>query len=127
VGDRSNLYFRDGDDGVGVYAHWAGTGMAAAAMAVLKSKAFKARLGDTSYALRIGVQTALESLAASATEETGFGLWTAAAGPDDNNYKYIVIDLESGDCYVTGNWKKPPAKDKVEAPTVKSLEALMTA
>ncbi len=55
MGDRSNVFFKNGAHGVGVYGHWAGLAMADAAMAVLASKAFKARLGDANYATRIGV------------------------------------------------------------------------
>lgn len=117
MGDRSNLYFRNGDGGIGVYGHWAGTGMAAVAAAVLANGAFRKRLGDASYAMRIGVQTALERLGVASTEETGCGLWTAATGPDDFEYRVIVIDVDSGACYVTAEWRTPPDGDKLEAPT----------
>jgi hypothetical protein len=126
MGDRSNLYFRNGDSGVGVYAHWAGLQMAEAAAAVIANPAFKARVGDISYATRIGVQTALEALGVKSGEETGFGLWTSATGPDDFEYPFIVIDLETGDCFVTREWKNPTDSDKLANPTAESIAARMS-
>src|SRR5580765_7562622 len=105
--DRSNVFFRSDKHGIGVYAHWAGEAMADAAMRVLKSKAFNDRLGDEHYAMRIGVQIVLAALGADPKSDTGFGLWTPATGPDDNEYRWIVIDVETGDLFVAKNWKKP--------------------
>ena len=125
MGDRSNLFFRSGRDGIGVYAHWSGEAMADAAMRVLKSKAFGARLGDPHYAMRIGVQLVLEELGADAKSDTGFGLWTPATGPDDNEYRWLVIDVESGDLFVAKNWKKPQPSERVAKPTVAEIRRRM--
>ncbi|MFO0728135.1 MAG: hypothetical protein U1E65_30420 [Myxococcota bacterium] len=125
MGDRSNLYFKNGDHGVGVYGHWAGQGMAEAAMAVLQNKGFLARLGDSSYATRIGVQTVLDTLGVSAKDETGCGLWTSETGPDDNEYRFLVIDVQSGRVFVTDDWKAPPPSDLIEAPTAEKIAAAM--
>ncbi len=113
MGDRSNLYFKNGEHGIGVYGHWAGPGMAEAAVRVLQNPAFKARIGDASYATRIGVQTVLETLGASASEETGFGIWSSATGPDDNGYRFLVIDVRSGQLYAASDWKNPTAQEEL--------------
>jgi hypothetical protein len=126
MGDRSNLFFRSDEGGIGVYAHWSGTEMAAAAAKVVASKAFKARLGDTNYALRIGVQIVLEALGADVKSETGFGLWTPATGVDDNEYPFIVIDVEDGSVFVTENWEKPTKRDLVDKPTAANIKKRMT-
>ncbi|MBL8912902.1 MAG: hypothetical protein JNM17_19570 [Archangium sp.] len=128
MGDRSNLFFRarGGAGGIGIYAHSSGTFMADAAMAVLKNKAFQDRLGDTNYALRIGVQTALEALMADSTSDTGFGLWTPATGADDNEYRYIVIDIDDGAVFVAKDWKKPKPSEKVAKPTAAVLRKKMS-
>lgn len=125
MGDRSNIFFRADGGGIGVYGHSAGTFMADAAMAVLKNPAFKKRLGDTNYALRIGVQTALETLMADSRDEIGFGLWTPATGVDDNQYGYIVIDVDDGTVFVAKDWKKPKPAEKIAKPTAASLRKKM--
>ena len=125
MGDRSNLFFRSGRDGIGVYAHWSGEAMADAAMRVVRSKAFQERLGDEHYALRIGVQIVLESLGASSKSDTGFGLWTPATGPDDNEYRWIVIDVDTGDLFVAKNWKKPLPAERVAQPTAAEIRKRM--
>jgi hypothetical protein len=125
VGDRSNVFFRNGTKGVGVYGHWAGLGMADAAAAVLANKAFKARLGDANYATRVGVQTVLGVLGVKATDETGCGLWTSETGPDDNEYPYIVIDVDTGELFVTSNWKKPKPSEKIAKPTKAAIAKAM--
>jgi hypothetical protein len=125
MGDRSNLYLRAGDAGIGVYGHWAGIGMADAAAAVLANPAFQKRLGDHSYATRIAVQTAIGALGVKPTDETGCGLWTSATGPDDFEYAVIVIDLDSGAVYVTRDWENPTDADKVVDPTASAIAARM--
>ena len=125
MGDRSNLFFRSGKDGIGVYAHWAGEAMADAAMRVMKSKAFRDRLGDEHYAMRIGVQLVLETLGANSKSDTGFGLWTPAMGPDDNEYRWVVIDVESGDLFVAKSWKKPLPSERVSSPTAAEIRRRM--
>lgn len=127
MGDRSNLYFKNGDHGIGVYSHWAGVGMASAAVQVLKNPAFKARLGDASYATRIAVQTALEALGASPSEETGFGLWSSATGPDDNGYRFLVIDVKTGKLYATNEWRSPLASDELSSLDEATIAAAMEA
>lgn len=125
MGDRSNIYFRSGRDGIGVYAHWAGEAMAGAAMRVLKSKAFKERLEDASYAMRIGVQIVFEVLGADSKSDTDFGLWTAAQGPGDNEYGYVVIDVDTGHLHVARNWKKPQLSERVKKPTSAEIRRRM--
>jgi hypothetical protein len=125
MGDRSNVFFRSGKDGVGVYAHSCGELMADAAMCVLKSKAFNQRLGDVHYAMRIGVQLVLETLDADSSSDTGFGLWTPSTGPDDNEYRWVVIDVHSGDVFVAKNWKKPLPSERVAHPTVAEIRRRM--
>jgi hypothetical protein len=127
MGDRANVYFRNGKAGIGVYGHWAGSSIASAAAKVLASKAFKARIGDPNYATRIGVQIVLEELGAEPSSETGFGLWTSVGGADDNEYPYIVIDVNDGKVFVAADWKKPKPSERVEKPTEKKLLSLMTA
>jgi hypothetical protein len=102
MGDRSNIYFRKG--GIGVYSHNGGTRMAEAAMRVLENPAFQRRVGDPSYATRIGVQTVLESLGSRATDETGVGLWDSHRGPDDNEHRFIIINVMNGRLYVSDDW-----------------------
>jgi hypothetical protein len=94
-------------------------------MRVLKSKAFQARLGDANYATRIGVQLVLEELGADPKSETGFGLWTPAGGPDDNEYRWVVIDVDTGDLFVAKNWKKPLPTELVQTPTVAEVRRRM--
>jgi hypothetical protein len=125
MGDRSNILFRSGRNGIGVYAHWAGEAMADAAMKVLKSKAFKERLGDPDYAMRIGVQIVLETLGASSKEDTGFGLWTIAGGPGDNGYRWTIIDVDTGEIFVADKWNKPKPGDRVTKVTVAELRRRM--
>lgn len=127
MGDRSNLYLKNGDHGVGVYSHWAGVGMAGAALRVLANPAFKARLGDPSYATRIAIQTALEALGADATQETGFGVWSSATGPDDNGYRFLVIDVKSGKLYATNEWRSPQAGEEIKVLDEESIAAAMQA
>ncbi|MFT3709383.1 MAG: hypothetical protein QM817_17225 [Archangium sp.] len=126
MGDRSNLFFRSAKGGIGVYGHYAGVSMADAAMAVLKNPAFKARIGDKNYAFRIGVQTALDVLGATAAEETGYGLWTPATGADDNEHRYIVIDVDTGALFVAKDWKKVKPSEKIAKPTAASIRKKMT-
>jgi len=125
MGARSNVFFRSGKHGIGVYAHWAGESMADAVMCVLKSKAFQERLGDDNYAMRIGVQIVLETLEADSKSDTGFGLWTPATGPDDNEYPWLVVDVETGDLFVAKNWKKPLPSERVAKPTVGEIRRRM--
>ena len=125
MGDRSNVLFRSGKDGIGVYAHWSGEEMADAAMKVIHSKAFNERLGDATYAMRIGVQIVLETLGADSKSDTGFGLWTPSTGPDDNEYRWVVIDVDSGDLFVAKNWKKPLPSERVTKPTVAEIRRRM--
>jgi hypothetical protein len=127
MGDRSNLFFRSGKGGIGVYGHYAGVAMADAAAAVLKNPSFKARLGDRNYAFRIGVQTALDVLGASAADETGYGLWTPATGADDNEYRFIVIDVDDGTVFVANDWKKPKPSEKLARPTAAAMRKKMAA
>jgi hypothetical protein len=127
MGDRSNLFFRTARGGIGVYAHWSGLGIADAAAKVMASKAFQGRIGDTNYALRLGVQLALETLGADSKEETGFGLWTPATGADDNEYPYVVIDVDEGVLFVTRDWQKPSKADQVDKPTAAAIRKRMSA
>ena len=123
MGNRSNIYFRNGDNGIGVYSHWSGTDMAAAAMRVLDNSAFQSRLGDPSYATRIAVQAVLEHLGSDTASDTGFGLWTSETGECDNEHRFIVIDVNDGSLYITDDWRK--VKDAVRNPTVKTIRDLM--
>jgi hypothetical protein len=125
MGDRANIFFKNGDGGIGVYGHWAGQAMAGAAAQVLKSKAFKARLGDPNYAMRIGVQIVLEALGAESTSETGCGLWEPAGGPDDNEYPFIVIDVLDGSVFVADDWRHPKPKEEVARPTEAAIAKRM--
>jgi hypothetical protein len=125
MGDRANVYLRNDNSGIGVYGHWAGLGMAEAAMAVLANDAFRKRLGDASYATRIAVQTIFAAVGADPNEETGFGLWTSASGPDDNEYRFIVIDVDSGELFVSDDWKDPRPEDKLADPTTDAIVARM--
>lgn len=125
MGDRSNVLFRSGKDGIGVYAHWGGESIADAAMRVIHSRAFRGRLGDAHYAMRIGVQIVLETLGADSKSDTGFGLWTPQTGPDDNEYRWVVIDVDSGDLFVAKNWKKPLPSERVARPTVSEIRRRM--
>jgi hypothetical protein len=89
--------------GIGIYGHWSGQEMASAAIEVINNPAFSKRIGDSSYATRIGVQTALEKLGAKSNEEGGFGLWTMETGPvSSGNYNVVVIDVMNGEIHVTG-------------------------
>jgi hypothetical protein len=121
MGDRSNIYFRNGNVGIGVYAHWGGTGVAAAAAKVAASEAFRRRIGDANYATRIGVQIALDALGCSPTNETGFGLWPKGSA-DDNSYPYVVIDVNDGAIYVTLDVDALDAKKRVTGATVEAME-----
>ena len=99
--------------------------MADAAMRVIRSKAFRDRLGDEHYAMRIGVQIVLETLEADSKSDTGFGLWTSSTGPDDNEYRWVVIDVDTGDLFVAKNWKKPLPNERVAKPTVSEIRRRM--
>jgi hypothetical protein len=93
----------------------------------MKSKAFKARVGDANYALRIGVQLVLQTLQADPTSDTGFGLWTPATGPDDNEYRYVVVDVDEGHLFVCSDWKKPKPGDRIATPTAANIRSAMRA
>ena len=125
MGDRSNIFFRHGKGGIGVYAHSSGLEMASAAAKVITSKAFKARIGDANYAIRIGVQLVLEHLGADAKSDTGFGLWTPITGADDNEYPYVVIDVNSGALFVAKDWKKPKSTERLAKPTAATIKKRM--
>jgi hypothetical protein len=125
MGDRANIFFRNRQGGIGVYAHWAGPAMADAAALVLRSKAFRARVGDANYATRIGVQIVLETLGADSKADTGFGLWTPITGADDNEYPYIVVDVTDGSVFVAKDWRKPKKTERVAKPTKAELRKRM--
>ena len=125
MGDRSNIFFRNGKGGIGVYAHWAGLSMADAAMRVIQSKAFKARVGDANYATRIGVQIVLDALGAEVGSDTGFGLWTPLSGADDNEHNYVVVDVMDGSVFVAKDWRKPKKTERVAKPTKAELRKRM--
>lgn len=97
MGDRSNIFIQtnknhEGNwDGIGVYAHWAGTRLHDAALAALP-KAMK-RIGDESYFARILVHNVLNAVA-DPDEETGSGLWTTCFG--DNEHPILVINAMTG-------------------------------
>ena len=99
---------------------------AEAAVKVLQSEAFRARLGDPSYATRIGVQIVLETLGAESETETGFGLWTSVSGPDDNEYRVVVIDVNDASVFVTEDWANPKTGDQVKDPTAEELSGRMS-
>lgn len=126
MGDRSNIFFRNSNGGIGVYGHWTGSRMAGAAMAVLNNKAFTERIGDAAYATRIGVQTVLNVLGADPFCDTGFGLWTDKMGEGDNSYRFIVIDVDDGNVYVADDWRNVNKCDLVEEPSQESLQAMLT-
>jgi hypothetical protein len=99
MGDRANVFIQtDRDvaslewDGIGVYAHWAGTSLHNAALAALP-KAMNRR-GDPSYFARIIVHNCLVAVA-DPNEETGAGLWTKY--PDDNEHPILVLNAETGE------------------------------
>jgi hypothetical protein len=123
MGDRANIFFRGVDGhGIGVYGHWAGEEMPKAAEAVLKNSNFQRRLKDCDYATRIGVQTVLDAIGASHTEETGYGLWTDAGGPGDNEHRFIVIDTTTGDLWVCDKWEAPEKGELIRPPSLANIE-----
>lgn len=119
MGDRANLQFKSDEGTIGIYGHWAGTDMAAAAMAVINNPKFQARIGDSSYANRIGVQTALEALGSLSKEETGFGLYVGTNVPDNDGYGIVVIDVETGTVSVDGSPILDPTERKIESAMIK--------
>lgn len=124
MGDRSNVVFKNGDDGIGVYAHWGGIVMAEVVADVISRDAFKKRIGDPSYATRIGVQAVLEMLGADSNSDTGFGLWTMSGRADDNEYPYIVVDVMDGAVYVTPDYRSVEGH-RVDPPTQEAIEEAM--
>ncbi len=125
MGNRSNLYFRRSGGGIGLYAHWSGVEIAEAAAAVIASPAFKARVGDPSYATRVGLQLAFEALHVTVATDRGFGLWTQAQGPDDNEHRFVVIDVESGKLFVCDDWKQTTDMDLILEPTARNIAERM--
>ena len=125
MGDRSNVLFRNGDSGIGVYSHWGGLTMAEAVVSVIERPAFRARVGDPSYATRIGVQGVLELLGADSTVETGFGLWTPEGGADDNGYGYVIVDVLDGSVYVAPDHRDVQESHRVDPPTVEAIQDAM--
>lgn len=103
MGDRANIFIQtemqdDGQwAGIGVYTHWRGEGIHAAALAALPKAA--GRVGDTSYFARIIVHNVLNAVA-DPDSETGAGLWTVF--PDDNDgYPVLVINAQTGKHWFT--------------------------
>jgi hypothetical protein len=94
-------------------------------MRVVKNKAFVGRLGDANYATRLAVQTVFEALDVDSKSETGFGLWTPAGGPDDNEYRYVVVDVNDGALFVASDWRKPKPSDRIAAPTAAKIRKAM--
>lgn len=126
MGDRSNVLFRNGESGVGVYAHWGGAAMAEAVASVIDRPAFQKRIGDPSYATRIGVQGVLELLGADSMVDTGFGLWTPEGGADDNEYPCIVVDVMDGSVFVAKDYRfVDRSTELIDPPTAKALRDAM--
>lgn len=101
MGDRSNVYFKNGETGIGVFTRWDGYRLIDVVSDVFSSNAFQSCIGDPEYATRIGVQGVLEELGASADKpDSGYGLWTREGGFPDNERDIIVVDVNSGKAYL---------------------------
>lgn len=86
MGDRANVYMKDGDRGVYLYTHWEGSELP---FMVQKALAHKQRWDDGQYLTRIIFQEML----GDDTEYTGFGI---GARMCDNGHKIIVVDSHAG-------------------------------
>ena len=125
MGERSNVFFKNKNNGVGVYSHWAGMKMADAVAKTVALQSFQSRLRDPSYATRVGVQSVLEALGATLDKGTGFGIWTPEDGPDDNNYPFLVVDVNTGAVCVSDDYLDCKAADRVNPPTAEALRQRM--
>lgn len=103
MGDRSNIYIQqhkaaDGTwDGIGLYAHWHGTTLHDVALEGVEKG--RNRIGDPSYFARIVIHHVLHSIA-DPNSELGFGLWSDQ--PCDNEHPILVINAQTGECWLTG-------------------------
>jgi len=101
MGDRANVYFKNGETGIGVFTRWDRHRLIDVVSDVFSSDAFQSCIGDPEYATRIGVQGVLEELGASAYEAfSGYGLWTREGGFPDSDHDIIVVDVNSGKAYL---------------------------
>lgn len=94
---------------------------------MISRPAFKNRIGDASYATRIGVQGVLEFLGADSNEETGFGIWTPGWGEPDNEYPYVVVDVEDGAVFVSDDYSDKDDAHRIDPPTAKAIGEAMEA
>lgn len=83
MGDRANVYMKDGDRGVYLYTHWNGTDLPRTLQTALRKKW---RWDDAAYLARIIFCHMIEGLE---DEECGFGISTH---PPDGQDRVLVVD-----------------------------------
>jgi hypothetical protein len=112
MGDRSNVFIQQVRSpkghwhGIGIYAHWAGPDLHAAALDALAQPAIRGRIGDPPYVTRMIVQYVLDKLGAR-PDGLSFGLWCDQLGLCDNEYDILVINAETGHHWMvpsSGRW-----------------------
>jgi hypothetical protein len=88
VGDRANFGFRDGENTLFVYGHWAGYQM----LAQLANAVHEAepRWSDNGYAIRIAVSHLVGD---QWTEKTGWGLYINQIA--DNEHHVPIVDFQN--------------------------------
>ncbi len=87
MGDRANVYVKDRDQGVFLYAHWGGCGLP---KDLQKALAREVRWKDPAYLARIIFD---QMTAGDQGSETGFGI--SARISDNDSYPILVVDCDS--------------------------------
>lgn len=96
MGDRSNIKFKQEEDGViWLYAHWEGSNLALKAKAALASTQARGRWDDEPYLTKI---ICSQIFAGTEKEATGYGLTTY---PTDSNNNDLEIDCAAQAVRVT--------------------------
>ena len=85
MGDRANVYVKDGEGGVYLYSHWGGTELPGTLQQAMKRKL---RWDDRAYLARI---IFCEMVAGQERDETGFGI-----SPDipDGADRVLIVDCD---------------------------------
>ena len=101
MGDRAMAEIKNGEGTLYFYTHWTGHSLPADAEEAL-AKA-RRRLGDEAYAMKIVIDSLINSSGAR-DSETGAGIMFEPIAEDqyNNDSPSVVIDLIKGEVSVTG-------------------------
>jgi hypothetical protein len=100
MGDRGIAILKFPDEygaDLAVYSHWTGSVLRDEVEAITATLAFRARLGDETYAARIVVDQLTKS---GRDQETGFGVFPVRRGNDPSGFSdgdvEVTLDLTTG-------------------------------